>query len=103
MLLPVTSSMVWWLRRPLMPEKSERSMVSSLRWGGSGRGGGDGGDGIERDVLVADLDGGHGARVGDAGDDPGLVDAGVVGPGDLLADQVRAGDAHLQREGLTLR
>ena len=27
MLLPVTSSMVWLTRRPLMPAKSERSMV----------------------------------------------------------------------------
>jgi hypothetical protein len=26
MLLPVTSSIVWFTRRPLMPEKSERSM-----------------------------------------------------------------------------
>src|SRR5690625_4198804 len=27
MLLPVTSSIVWWARRPLMPENRERSMV----------------------------------------------------------------------------
>ena len=31
MLLPVTSSMVWLARRPLMPAKSERSMVCSSR------------------------------------------------------------------------
>ena len=30
MLLPVTSSMVWLTRRPLMPAKSERSMVVPL-------------------------------------------------------------------------
>ena len=35
MLLPVTSSMVWLTRRPLMPAKSERSMVVPLVEGGA--------------------------------------------------------------------
>ena len=41
MLLPVTSSMVWLTRRPLMPAKSERSMVVPFeegRWPRARRG-----------------------------------------------------------------
>ena len=49
MLLPVTSSMVWWARRPEIPEYSERSMGTAFlrveSWSGSGRCG-EPGDGV---------------------------------------------------------
>ena len=39
MLLPVTSIIVWWARRPETPENRERSMGSLLRGGGERTGG----------------------------------------------------------------
>src|SRR3712207_9218427 len=51
MLLPVTSSIVWLTRRPLMPAKRERSMVTAFlvaggpEWRGRRVGGGGGGGG----------------------------------------------------------
>src|SRR5919107_1186091 len=73
MLLPATSSLVWWARRPEMAENMERSTGGLLaiggRWGGAGSaGGGAGGDE-------------HG---GDGAGDGGAV---VVGVGDVLAHQ----------------
>src|SRR3712207_4868798 len=40
MLLPVTSSIVWLTRRPLMPAKSERSMGTAFRRAGPAGGAG---------------------------------------------------------------
>src|SRR3954447_7284181 len=37
MLLPVTSSIVWWERRPEIPEYSERSMADAFLLGGRGQ------------------------------------------------------------------
>src|SRR5689334_12658386 len=99
MLLPVTSSMVWWLRRPLMPEKSERSMGVPFGWScaGSGCGGGDGGDGVEGDVLVAHLHRRDRTGVGHRLHDARVGPAVGVGPGDLLPDELGGGHPHLQR------
>src|SRR3954467_610926 len=61
MLLPVTSSMVWLTRRPLMPAKSERSMVLPCLSGDSGGAGVAGGDLGQVGRAVPDgADGGHG-------------------------------------------
>src|SRR3712207_6307181 len=45
MLLPVTSSLVWWARRPEMAENIERSTGRSSQEGERGRGSGGGGHG----------------------------------------------------------
>src|SRR6185436_11795939 len=97
MLLPVTSSMNWLARRPLMAEKSERSMVcvpSRVRMarrgpggGGAEGSGGDRDDVAERHLGTADPEDGSGGGEPDRVDDAGLL--GVVGAvvGDGAADQ----------------
>src|SRR3954469_24291073 len=95
MLLPATSSLVWWARRPEMAENMERSMRGAPRVGGrcagSGGGGGPGrrggssggsggrqghlGDAAERDGDTADHGLGLGLGAG-AGDPDGADRAG---------------------------
>ena len=84
MLLPVTSSMVWLARRPLMPAKRERSMVGPFyaalrRWwsGWCWRGRGcvvatDDGR-AERRPASVDVEDGTVGTEGDAGDEPASV------------------------------
>src|SRR3954465_6908688 len=120
MLLPVTSSLVWWARRPETAENMERSTGEAPQWkvrrsageaegsgrrsgarrGRAGRGGGRGRG--ARDLRDAAHGDGHAAdhrrRLGgvgaepDGGDRAALLRAGLVGVGDRPAHQ-RAGAA----------
>src|SRR3954464_12631142 len=109
MLLPVTSSMNWLARRPLMAEKSERSMVcvpSRVRMARRGPGGGGGWSGGDLDDVAechlgtADPENGSGGREPDRVDDARVL--GVVGPGvgDGAADQSTGAKSHLRGERL---
>jgi hypothetical protein len=126
MLLPTTSIIVWWFRRPEMAENIERIMwvllggrdgsvrvVSEVGWG-SGVGGPDrcprwgtsllgapgrSGDGTEGDLLAADVEDDAVGIGRGRGDHP--TAGGAVHPqeGDLLADQAPGG-AERHRPGL---
>src|SRR4051794_17500922 len=110
MLLPVTSSMNWLARRPLMAENSERSMVcvpSRVKMARRGPGGGGAyGSGGDRDDVAechlgtADPEDGSGGREPDGVDDARLLV--VVGPGvgDRAADQSTGAEGHLRGERL---
>src|SRR6478609_3895889 len=115
MLLPVTSSIVWLARRPLMPEKSERSLVGSFRTasgrggvggvgrrGCGGRGGADGEELGERDLAAVDVEDGALRAEGHARDDAGVGGDPVgVDPGDALADHRAGAERHLRPEQRT--
>src|ERR671926_161266 len=92
MLLPVTSSLVWWAFRPEMAENMERSTGGPFgRWEGDGgrlrRRERDLGEAPVGHLLAAD----HGDRLGvaeaDRADRAALRDAVVVGVADGVADQ----------------
>src|SRR6478735_3497170 len=112
MLLPVTSSMNWLARRPLIAENSERSMVvpfgdagglgevateSSGAAGGSGRDLDDAGEGY---LGTADSENGSGGREADGVDLAGGLGPVRVGVGDGPADQPAGAERHLRGEGL---
>src|SRR6478735_3018206 len=110
MLLPVTSSMNWLARRPLIAENSERSMVvpfgdagglgevateSSGAAGGSGRDLDDAGEGY---LGTADSENGSGGREADGVDLAGGLGPVRVGVGDGPADQPAGAERHLRGE-----
>src|SRR3712207_5286004 len=113
MLLPVTSILVWWARRPEMAENMERStgrFSSGVGGPGSGagvgvqagrlRGCGDLGEPAHLDLDAVDDGDGLALLAGElhSGDDPGLGGAGRVGVGRRPADQGPGGGRLLQDE-----
>src|SRR4051812_36625030 len=113
MLLPATSSLVWWAFRPEMAENMERSMRVAPRVGSGCRGRGSGtsvggeghlGDPAEGDGRAVD----DGLRLGlgaGAGDPDGADRAGLrrpvgVGVGDRVPDQCPGAQRALQGEQL---
>src|SRR4051794_31059555 len=117
MLLPATSSLVWWALRPEMAENMERSMrgaprvgvgvqESGVRWPAQGSGGRQGhlGDAAERDGDTADHGLGLGLRTGagdlDGADRAGLRRAVGVGVGDVVPDEGTGAQRALQGQQL---